>query len=207
MTQYYEPELGQLVFGCAWGEYELSPKLEDYLEMKLRELLLEVIDERYIEHNYVEEFKNDVFEMRDYYWGDCVCGYEEIEAEWSEQNRHQEHCYQKEYNELYQQHLNSNIPDEEVEQLCIKYGIDYDDGRGCAVHCTCDYEKRWEEFISKNSHKDDCPTILPNFKCGDFEVQWYKYIGRGMSVNRKISRNELKEIFRKCLASLEGREK
>lgn len=42
----------------------------------------------------------------------------------------------------------------------------------------------------------------PNFKCGDLEVRWYKYIGRGMSVNRAVTRRELESIFRHCRQSI-----
>ena len=41
-----------------------------------------------------------------------------------------------------------------------------------------------------------------NFKCGDFEVSWYKYLGRGMTMNRKIAPDEAIEIFNKCAKSL-----
>ena len=41
-----------------------------------------------------------------------------------------------------------------------------------------------------------------NFKCGDFELTWYKYLGRGMWANEKISEKEAVEMFNKCLFSI-----
>lgn len=41
-----------------------------------------------------------------------------------------------------------------------------------------------------------------NFKCGDIEVRWYKYFGRGMYVNRAVSNDEIEAILNKCLGSL-----
>jgi hypothetical protein len=41
-----------------------------------------------------------------------------------------------------------------------------------------------------------------NFKWRDFEVSWYKYLGRGMSRNRKISKAELQEMLTECLTAL-----
>jgi len=44
--------------------------------------------------------------------------------------------------------------------------------------------------------------LLPNFKCGDFEVRWYKHLGRGMSMNRKIDANRFFNLIDKCLAGV-----
>ena len=41
-----------------------------------------------------------------------------------------------------------------------------------------------------------------NFKWKDFEVSWYKYLGRGMSMNRKIKDKELSAMLSECLGSL-----
>jgi hypothetical protein len=57
------------------------------------------------------------------------------------------------------------------------------------AYCWCDGDR----------HPDGCP---PNFKCGDFEVRWYKYLGRGSSMNRNIGAEELAEIERRCMESL-----
>lgn len=46
-----------------------------------------------------------------------------------------------------------------------------------------------------------------NFKCRDFEVSWYKYLGRGMTMNKKITPDEAVKIFDKCIKSLEKMDK
>ena len=66
---------------------------------------------------------------------------------------------------------------------------------------------RNDVFEMRNYHwcadDEDCPEAArPNFKCGDVEIRWYKYLGRGMSVNRQITKEELTEIFQKCTDSL-----
>ena len=46
-----------------------------------------------------------------------------------------------------------------------------------------------------------------NFKWQDFKVSWYKHMGRGMSMNRKISPDELNEMLQHCLKSIQSEEK
>ncbi|MCW1431363.1 hypothetical protein [Novosphingobium sp. JCM 18896] len=41
-----------------------------------------------------------------------------------------------------------------------------------------------------------------NFKWRDFIVSWYKYNGRGMSRNRKMSAAELAEMLRECMTAM-----
>lgn len=45
-----------------------------------------------------------------------------------------------------------------------------------------------------------------NFKCGDLEISWYKYQGRGMSANMEISADLAAEVLEKCLAHLRSLE-
>lgn len=49
----------------------------------------------------------------------------------------------------------------------------------------------------------DPEVYAPNFKYKDFEVQWYKYLGRGMETNREIMPNEINSMLIDCLKSLE----
>lgn len=80
--------------------------------------------------------------------------------------------------------------------LCKKHGIPYKDGWGCAVHCTCAYDKDWAEWLKTHQHKSDCKIIMPNFKHYEtgLEVRWYKYIGRGMETNIDIDHDLLHKI-------------
>jgi len=49
---------------------------------------------------------------------------------------------------------------------------------------------------------DKTLASLPNFRCGDFEVRWYKFLGRGMSMNKEIDANAFFELIEKCLTSV-----
>lgn len=41
-----------------------------------------------------------------------------------------------------------------------------------------------------------------NFKCGEIEISWYKYMGKGMTINKRSDAYELIEMFDKCINSL-----
>ena len=209
----FQPELGQLCFGHAFQQYDCPDFVIaglDYLAREIERVEWNRTQKEYSApiHNNGEEYKTDAFEMRAFYWGDCECGYEDKEYKWHEENKHQDHCYQIDYQKLRDKFDGCfNIPEEIVEELCDKHQIPYNGGRGSAVHCNCDYSKRWEEFASKNDHDKDCRSILPNFKCGDFEIYWYKYLGRGTSMNQPIDANEFAEILDKCLKSVRALDK
>jgi len=44
---------------------------------------------------------------------------------------------------------------------------------------------------------DDQPW---NLKCGDIEISWYKYIGRGMSVNRAMTPDDIDRFLEKAIS-------
>lgn len=156
-----------------------------------------------IGRNYGEHFNNSVFEMNDYYWGDCTCGYAEIESEWISSNFHKDFCYQIDYEKLTKEYPDQIfLPEKEMRDLCEKHNIPYNGGISSAVHCSCDYDEKWNNFLSVYSHKENCLLIRPNFKHFDFEISWYKYIGRGMEYNREIDKKEIKAIFDDCEESL-----
>lgn len=55
--------------------------------------------------------------------------------------------------------------------------------------------------------KDDCKWCNrgePNFrhKKSGFQIRWYKWIGRDMEFNRKITDKKWKEIYQECIKSL-----
>ena len=71
-----------------------------------------------------------------------------------------------------------------------KYGADIE-AEVFSMKCYC-----WCE-------NDDCPWCngeKPNFwyKPTDFRVSWYKFIGRSMEFNRKITIPEVAEMFYRC---------
>lgn len=47
-----------------------------------------------------------------------------------------------------------------------------------------------------------CEACLPNFQYKDILVSWYKYLGRGTSINKEITPNEAINIFNECIASI-----
>ncbi|MFA5238231.1 MAG: hypothetical protein WC476_00805 [Phycisphaerae bacterium] len=46
-----------------------------------------------------------------------------------------------------------------------------------------------------------------NFKYKNIEVSWYKYLGRGMSINRQVSPDEAAQMLKDCINSLWEMEK
>lgn len=46
-----------------------------------------------------------------------------------------------------------------------------------------------------------------NFKCGDLEISWYKYMGRGMSANMEITPEMASDVLLKCLSHLRALER
>ena len=54
---------------------------------------------------------------------------------------------------------------------------------------------------------DEDLSNRPNFKCGDFEVHWYKWLGRGMSMNQDIDANRFFELIDKCLESVRAKDR
>jgi hypothetical protein len=51
-------------------------------------------------HGYGARYENDVFAMRPFYWGDCDCGADEREEEWSKTHRHSDTCYSTDVDRL-----------------------------------------------------------------------------------------------------------
>lgn len=63
-----------------------------------------------------------------------------------------------------------------------------------------DYRNEVFEAHAYNWNEEE--EQLYNFKWKDFEVSWYKYLGRGMSQNREIKTDELLQMVKECVASL-----
>lgn len=153
---------------------------------------------------YGEPFENETFVVRPYYWGDCTCGYDELEFDWSEKNKHEPQCYQAEYHKICERHKNMpyGTKDSEVKALCKKFDLEYP--YGSAVHCTCDYKERWKRFTETNGHKAECPLIQSNFVYlpTGYSIDWYKYPLRDAYQSEDITLKEFSEIISKCIASV-----
>lgn len=87
-------------------------------------------------------------------------------------------------------------------KLCTEFGLD--SKFGCAVHCTCDYKKRWQLFRAGSDHAKDCPIVKPNFlyKPSDFSIKWYKYPLRDSYKSQDITLDQFRVIISECIESL-----
>src|SRR3989338_4395231 len=202
----YEPGLGQLVFGNAHGEFDLGTNTRYASDGLYR--ISEALASRSPDaqahgilggaFGYGQDFKNGTFEMHPYWWGDCTCGFDEKDATWSEMYPHAASCFFNQYH-LEDDRLDSaGVSFDERSNLMTKWAKTngYADApRGMAVYCDCGLGQEYEKWRKSNDHAPDCKEVLPNFRCDNLEIRWYKYIGRGMSVNREVSRKELREIF------------
>jgi len=56
--------------------------------------------------------------------------------------------------------------------------------------------------INKRLCLTECISCIPNFRYKNFEVRWYKYLGRATIMNKDITPEEGVEIFNTCLKSL-----
>jgi hypothetical protein len=165
------------------------------------------------EYGYGQEFKNNVFEMHSFWWGDCTCGFDEKEDEWEESHRHSDECYQTRIQEScfadefgYKEGHGWNQCGCERE-LCKEFGLSYPEGS--LVHCTCTKETEYKIWRKDNNHSDLCKLFLPNFKhyASGLEISWYKYIGRGMESNIEMGYLEWLNILRECLLSIDSENK
>jgi len=46
----------------------------------------------------------------------------------------------------------------------------------------------------------------PNFRCGEVEIRWYKYPGRGTTTNSDLTSDQWRALFSKCIASVTPKE-
>jgi hypothetical protein len=74
------------------------------------------------------------------------------------------------------------------------------------------YGNRYNDVFENSGDSFKCPVFEVesyswnenykqpyNFKWKDLEVSWYKYLGRGMSVNKKTNPNEVAKMLEDCL--------
>jgi hypothetical protein len=90
------------------------------------------------------------------------------------------------------------------QQLCNELDISWDDGRGSAVHCTCDFNKRWTIFRESHNHDPRCQIARKSFlfKPSGFWIDWYKYPLRDAHSSSEISLIEFGKVVDQCIASL-----
>lgn len=103
---------------------------------------------------------------------------------------------------------NDKAHQEHRRALCQRFDIAWDDGRGSAVHCTCDFREAFADWLKSKGwaelgHSADCKVVLPNFvyKPTNFTVDWYKWIGRDTTV-RSGAVDSIYRMVEHCIASL-----
>lgn len=64
------------------------------------------------------------------------------------------------------------------------------------------FEMRSFVWCTHDGPDDSCKCNLPNFKCGDIEVTWYKYLGRGTRINGEYSADEIVDMYNRCYESI-----
>lgn len=204
-------ELGNLVFGNSGGEFPIDRNMgyEDHLDRLFHNI--EIFE------GYIDIFENDTFSIFPYYWGDCTCGYRNLESIWNENNSHSNDCYQQDYKKAYKPFVkinkdwlsdHKNFYNKKLRPIYEKYGWDTESKYwwyGCAIKCTCDYNSKWKDFIKSNNHISKCLLIVPNFlyKPTDFYINWYKYPLRDSYMNVNLSVKEFSNIIDKCIKSLD----
>ena len=226
--QPYEAPFNQVILGNTYGEFDLG-KHERYIVeklYKLSEMLAKSNPENQAhgclggEWGYGQDFKNSTFEMRPYFWGDCDCGWETKLGEFSQTIEHKSDCFQNKWaqwnNAWKAQHLSARdkkhwrktmeAEDKANQKFCRENGK-LDGTAGCAVHCDCGHDEIWNAWCEANKlgpegHTLTCAAVLPNFRYRDIDIRWYKYIGRGMTINREVARKELIVMFRACFTSI-----
>lgn len=117
--------------------------------------------------------------------------------------------------EQYQPELGQMLYGQPTHALTVPVDVEVAlDAISSAVVIFCDFGPCESPFSNSGARfKWSCFTVHSydwnesreqewNFKWRDFEVSWYKYLGRGMSRNRKISKAELREMLRECLTAV-----
>lgn len=206
-------ELGNAIFSNSRGEFKVPETFEPSMSFLFDDLGIG-------DH---EGYENDTFVIRPYYWGDCTCGFEEMLADFENNNDHRDYCYRKlvekdlieqygwtkdsigilEPTESISINEKMRIKEKVQKKWCKRLGLST--GIGMAIHCTCDYKERRNKFLSEHDHDEWCPIVLPNFyhKPTGFSMQWYKRPLRNSYMNMDLTKDQFKDIIKDCIKSAE----
>jgi hypothetical protein len=209
-------ELGNIIFGNSRGNYCLPDR--DLVNCKEWNNLTDIVCGEGDYHGFAKDglpsgdsggFYNEVFAINPYYWGDCTCGFDDEEFDWSENHKHKSDCYQSWVkNELKNRGLeHASISDEQLvyKYACKKFGFDFNSG-GYGCHCTCGLDDEYEKWRENHDHKEGCLLMRHNFiyKPTGFWIDWYKYPFRDSYMSDDLTKEQLKEIWEKCIESVKG---
>lgn len=187
-------ELGNMLFGNSRGEFPIDRSLQDdFCERVLEPMGFDSYGrpESELPAGWREldpwGYTNDVFTVRPYWWGDCQCGWEEVDCD----QDHAPDCYQTRLRALRTEDY-SRAAWKRYERarkaLCKEMGLSWQ--WGSEIHCTCDFRERYDAWFERNKlgpsgHSESCPVVLPNFECKPLGVaiQVYKYFLRDSYCN------------------------
>ncbi|HEU0050650.1 MAG TPA: hypothetical protein VFQ60_01175 [Patescibacteria group bacterium] len=143
---------------------------------------------------YGQDFKNSVFEMHPFWYGECTCGVEMRERAYFRRHPHAPTCAINRYHREFHRLLKQGASREELSSL------------ETSPSCDCGVETAYLAWIEASGFSlacaNDCRRLLPNFRVEDLEIRWYKWIGRDMEFSRDVSIQELESLFKKCFDSL-----
>jgi len=217
MIELASPTIPQALFGNPTGTYDCPDFVEALIASLFDEIERVYWNKNQKEWNKETDPKFSGLTVRPYSWGECDCGWGEME--FSED--HQPTCYQSLVDEeLIKKHkfkkdkdgfvnnpkgVSYSIKDNVQKKYCRKLGLSYP--AGAAIHCTCSHTKHFEEWFLKNKkgingHAIDCEIEIPNFTFDGVELRWYKYFGRGMSLNCHKTEKQWREWYDKCLKQI-----
>jgi hypothetical protein len=153
-------------------------------------------------------FESDMLFMQPYLVGNCHCTYGQALHKFKQENNHSVQCFHTFYQEIddvfkkHPKYYQTNKLRAErvnmIRQLCVKNHIKYDP-KNVHKFCTCPFNKKWKALNIQ--HDLDCPKVLPQFwyKPKDIKIWWYRIFFRDSYCNRKINKDEFKEIVNICL--------
>jgi len=214
-------ELGNMIFGHS--QAHRTYEIERHIGFEgLLECLFETIAP-FKDSCYGVYYENETFFTQPYQWdAECTCGLEEEIDNWCESHKHSEDCYQtlvkkeklkrgwkydKETNwleppEEWSYDKREKVEDEIYKKYCEKFNLPYPNG--CAVHCTCYYDKEFKKLFGNREHDFYCLSRIPNFyyKPTKLEIEWYKYPLRDSYSNQEITLLQFKEIIDDCIRSV-----
>jgi hypothetical protein len=158
------------------------------------------------------DYKNDVFEMKTYKFGICHCTYGKKYSEFEERNQHALECFHTEWQAIqdaFRNHpkygkaliLRTERVNMEV-QLCRKYRIPFNGGKGLELVCTCDFKNKWKSL--NINHDETCEHVMPNFwhKPSGFKIWWYKNFFRDSYSTERICEVGFEKIIKECIKSV-----
>lgn len=186
-------ELGNMIFGCSRGEFEVDRAWQDILCYLFSEAGLDC--RGYPETNTPvkgwdgEKFESDTFIVRPYNWSaECTCGFDDELEEWWENNPHSKNCYsvvkeghKRKLLEPYKDVVEDDdgyisffsLKDDKLRKRLEREHKEFVDNLckerglnplyGREVHCDCGVVDRFNKTFKDRDHKKDCEFVLPNF--------------------------------------------